>query len=84
MSVGMFRAYLVLGLFWIGLGIAELVRGGLGSGLSYLAFGIAWFVIALLRRKGICPDRSRPPPPNPYQENCPANAPRFDRAMPSA
>ncbi len=72
MSVGMFRAYLVFGLIWIGLGIAELVRGGLGFfGLSYIAFGIAWFVIALLRRKGILPDRHRPPPPNPYQENLP-------------
>jgi hypothetical protein len=72
MSVWMFRSYLVLGLIWIGLGIAELVRGGLSFfGLTYVAFGIAWFVIAFLKRKGILPDRRRPPPPNPYQENLP-------------
>lgn len=68
----MFRAYLVLGLIWIGLGVAELVRGGLGFfGLSYVAFGVASLVVALLRRKGIIPDRRRSPPPNPYQENLP-------------
>ena len=51
----MFRAHLVLGLVLIGLGVGELVRGGLGLGLTYVAFGIAWFVIAFLRRKGILP-----------------------------
>ncbi len=67
----MFRAYLVLGLIWIGLGIAYLVQGELGFGLTYVAFGIAWFVIAFLKRKGIIPERRRPPPPNPYQEDLP-------------
>jgi hypothetical protein len=72
----MFRAYLVLGLIWIGLGIVELVRGGLGFfGLAYVAFGIAWFVFALLRRKGILPERRRPRRRIRTKKICLTNAP---------
>jgi hypothetical protein len=69
MSVWLFRAHLVLGLVLIGLGVGEFVRGGLGLGLTYVAFGIAWFVIAFLRRKGILPTaRTKPPQPSPYAD----------------
>ena len=70
----MFRASVALGLVWIGLGISQLVQGQgeLGYALANLAVGVAWLVAAVLRRKGILrPEKRRPPPPNPYQENLP-------------
>jgi len=68
----MFRAHLLLSLVWFGLGIGYLVQGEPGFGLFNLAAGIAWVVIAFLKRKGILPDRRiKPPQPNPYEENLP-------------
>jgi hypothetical protein len=72
LSARQFGAYFALGLIWIGLGVVALVQGRLAFGLFYLAFGLAWFVIAAVRRKGKLPERHRKPPqPNPYQEHLP-------------
>jgi hypothetical protein len=68
----MFRAQLVFGLLFIGLGVSWLHRGDLVNGLGWVALGVGWFVLAILRRKGILPERpSKPPMQNPYQENLP-------------
>jgi hypothetical protein len=72
LTVWQFGAYFALGLIWIGLGVVALVQGLLLLGLFYLAFGPVWFVIGVLRRRGILPlfkVNLKPPRPNPYQEH---------------
>jgi apolipoprotein N-acyltransferase len=71
MSVRMFRTQLVFGLLFVGLGVSWL-HLDLVNGLLWVALGVAYFVSALLGRKGILPERpGKPPMQNPYQENLP-------------
>lgn len=73
----MFYWFISFGLIWIGFGIDSFIQGDYTdppNGVLQLALGIAWIVIAVLRRKDILPfykRRPKPPQPNPYQENLP-------------